>query len=191
MPKVETFDRTEVLDKIMTLFWKQGFNGTSMQEIVDASGLNRSSLYNSFGDKFKLYLECLKFYRQQQQGAAFTNLKKINPREALRIFYEDVPRSIENNTADRGCLITNCTTELINQNKEIDAYVAESVDATMEFFRELVLLGMEQGEFDPDTDVEKAVLYLYSSLLGLRITAMQIPSKEKINALIDNILETI
>ncbi len=191
MPKVETFDREVVLDKITALFWKRGFNGTSMQEIVDASGLNRSSLYNSFGDKFKLYLECLKFYRKKQQGEAIPNLKKINPRAALRIFYEDVPRSIDNNIADRGCLITNCTTELINQNKEIDAYVAESVEATLDFFRELILLGIDQGEFAPDTDVEKTVMYLYSSLLGLRVTAMQIPSKEKINGLIDSVLKNI
>lgn len=191
MPKVETFDRTEVMDKITTLFWKKGFNGTSMQEIVDASGLNRSSIYNSFGDKFMLYLASLKHYRATFQGPIMDKLKKLNPKEALRYFYEDVPRSIDNHTNDRGCLVTNCTTELISQNKEIDQYVAESVDATIEFFRELLLIGIEQGEFDADLDVEKTSLYLYSSLLGLRITAMQIPSKERISQLIDDIIDKI
>ena len=191
MPKSETFDRNDVMDKITTLFWEKGFNGTSMQDIVDASGLNRSSIYNSFGDKFKLYLESLKHYRSTLQGPAIARLKNLNPRLALKIFYEDVQRSIDNHTSDRGCLITNCTTELINQNKEIDRYVAESVQATIDFFRELILLGIEQGEFDKDIDVEKTSLYLYSSLLGLRVTAMQIPSKKRIGQLIDGIIEKI
>ena len=191
MPKSETFDRNQVMDNITTLFWKKGFNGTSMQDIVDASGLNRSSIYNSFGDKFGLYLSSLKHYRSSLQAPIMDSLKGLNPKEALRVFYEDVPRSIEENTSDRGCLITNCTTELINQNDSIDEYVAKSVDETIEFFRELLRIGKEQGEFDENLDIEKTALYLYSSLLGLRVTAMQIRSKEKISALIDEIIEKI
>ena len=191
MPKVETFDREQVMDRIMTRFWERGFHGTSMQDIVDVSGLNRSSIYNSFGDKFRLYLESLKHYRKRFQAPAFEKLRKLDPKMALRVFYEDVIHSIEDHTNERGCLITNCTTELINQNKEIDAYVAQSVSDTRDFFRELILIGKEQGEFPCDMDVEQTVLYLYSSLLGLRVTAMQISSKEAIQAVIDKILKNI
>lgn len=188
MPKTESFDRDLVMDQIMTRFWEKGYNGTSMQEIVDASGLNRSSLYNSFGDKFKLYLASLKHYRKKFQEPTFEKLNKLSPKEAIRGFYEDVLNAIDDQTQDKGCLITNCTTELANQNKEIDNYVSESVKDTKDFFRELILIGIDNKDFSADTDVEQTTLYLYSCFVGIRITAMQVKSKTAIQSTIDKIL---
>ncbi|WP_109831235.1 TetR/AcrR family transcriptional regulator [Reichenbachiella versicolor] len=191
MPKVETFDREKVMDKIMLQFWEHGFHGTSMQDIVDVSGLNRSSIYNSFGDKFKLYLESLKHYRKTLQTPTFKQLIQLSPKQAIRVFYEDVIKCIEDKTNDRGCLITNCTTELIHQNGDIDAYVSESVHDTKEFFKELILIGIESGEFDKGINIEQTVLYLYSNLLGLRVTAMQIEDKKALQSIINKALENI
>ena len=56
MPKTEIFNRVDVLDKAAKIFSNKGFNGTSMQDLVDTTGLNRSSIYNSFGSKLDLSL---------------------------------------------------------------------------------------------------------------------------------------
>ena len=70
MPKTESFDRKEVLEQAKEAFWKKGYGSTSMQDLVEATKLNRSSIYNSFGDKFNLFLECLKLYQKSERSKA-------------------------------------------------------------------------------------------------------------------------
>ena len=65
MPRVEIFNRDEVLEKAVRLFHNKGYNATSMQDLVDATGLNRSSIYNSFGSKKELYQQSLRAYKEQ------------------------------------------------------------------------------------------------------------------------------
>ena len=68
MPRTEDFNREEVLGKAKGHLWLKGFNGTSMQDLVDVTGLNRSSIYNSFGSKMELYLQSLKKYQGDNLG---------------------------------------------------------------------------------------------------------------------------
>ncbi len=56
------FDESEVLDKVMTLFWQQGYEGTSLQNILSASGLTKGSVYKAFGSKHNLYIKSLERY---------------------------------------------------------------------------------------------------------------------------------
>ena len=56
------FDEKEKLEKAMAVFWQKGYQGTSMHDLVDAMLINRSSLYNTFGDKHDLFLSCLSYY---------------------------------------------------------------------------------------------------------------------------------
>ena len=66
MPKSILFDRDETIAKVTSLFWEKGYHATSMQDLVDVTGLNRSSIYNSFGDKYNLFIESLKHYKKEQ-----------------------------------------------------------------------------------------------------------------------------
>ena len=56
MPRPKEFDPQEVLDKAVDLFWRQGYEFTSIQDLVDHLGINRASLYETFGDKHQLFL---------------------------------------------------------------------------------------------------------------------------------------
>ena len=62
MARPTDFDRNTVIQKAQEVFWTKGYNGTSMQDLVDATQLNRSSIYNSFGSKHDLFQETLKDY---------------------------------------------------------------------------------------------------------------------------------
>src|SRR6187431_2537654 len=67
MARTKDFDESEVLAKAVKLFWLKGYNGTSMQELVDALGISRSSLYDTYVDKHTLYLKSLQFYQANGQ----------------------------------------------------------------------------------------------------------------------------
>jgi len=120
MPRTEDFNRTDVLDKAKNTFWLKGFNGTSMQDLVDATGLNRSSLYNSFGSKMELYEEALRQY-QEDSGHIFDKARKQqrNAIETIGLIFLYVMDEIKNDPQHKGCMIINCATELGNQNLQL------------------------------------------------------------------------
>ena len=67
MPRTKQFNREEILEKALEIFWRKGFHATSMQDLVNFLGINRASLYDTFGGKKKLFLECIAKYRANNQ----------------------------------------------------------------------------------------------------------------------------
>ena len=106
MPKVETFNRDVVLKQATEVFHDKGFNATSMQDLVDATGLNRSSIYNSFENKLNLYLECLKLYEDKYNRETSKRLlESSSGLEAIRLIFELYLNEMIKLKDERGCLI--------------------------------------------------------------------------------------
>jgi len=125
MPRPRTFDREDVLDRALETFWCQGYEATSMQDLVDAMGINRASLYNAFGSKHELFMEVLKHYEMQRLRRVIDTLRQASSaKEAIRDVFERA--ADEACTSDqRGCLLTNTATEMCAR----DAECAEQVQA--------------------------------------------------------------
>lgn len=191
MPKTETFDREEVLNKVTELFWEKGFNGTSMQDIVDATQLNRSSIYNSFGDKQKLFQQTLLFYQQHQQAGVLDGLEKLPAKEAIRKIFEAVLEAIDMKINHRGCFLTNSTTELASQDDQTNKFLKSNLEGLTSLLQSILERGKVSGELNPKLNVEQTALYLFSSIQGIRVTAMLVPAKESIQAVIDRSLKVL
>src|SRR4051812_33964785 len=95
MARTKDFDKSEVLNKAVCLFWQKGYYGTSMQDLVDTLKISRSSLYDTYTDKRTLYLTALSFY--QESGAArltavLTSSKpaKAKIKELLQLVTDDL-----------------------------------------------------------------------------------------------------
>src|SRR5688500_18902266 len=69
MARHKEFDKAEVLEKAMLLFWRQGYEATSVRDLIEATGISSSSLYESFGDKRALYLAALRLYCQGEAAS--------------------------------------------------------------------------------------------------------------------------
>ena len=191
MPKSETFDRTEVMQNITGVFWKKGYSGTSMQDIVDASGLNRSSIYNSFGDKYQLFLAALKHYKGRQQSEALQCLLNNTPKQALRSFFSSAALSFDGNEDSNGCFFTNSTAELSNRDNEVASYLTANLKDMTNLFADILRKGIEMDEFKMDMDVEATSLYLFNSLQGLKLTGMLVSSPVIMQKLVDQILDKL
>ena len=62
MPRPKAYDATEVLERAMRAFWAHGYEGNFMSDLVDATGINRSSLYTAYADKHALFTESLRYF---------------------------------------------------------------------------------------------------------------------------------
>src|SRR5919205_4395394 len=89
MARTKQFDRHAALDQAMELFWKRGYHATSIQDLVDRLGVNRQSLYDTFGGKDQLFQAALERYRELQGIPMRRCLEREGPvREVLREFFE-------------------------------------------------------------------------------------------------------
>jgi len=113
VPDVKHFDSAEVLAVVEQLFWRRGVAATGIQDVVAATGLSRSSLYNSFGGKDELYLAALQRYLEQRSQPMFDRLAADDRGlPALADFFERLLQMRCSGARARwGCLISNAHTE--------------------------------------------------------------------------------
>ena len=173
MPKSVLFDREKVVEEVTKLFWRKGYNGTSMQDLVDVTSLNRSSLYNTFGDKFSLFQESLKHYQEVQQHHLNGLLKDAqSPKEAIESLFRGIGEEVSAGKSVNGCMISNCISELGNVDDRIKDFLVTNKDQVVATFQKLIQEAQKEGEIDPAKNTKHLALYLFSSLNGIRITGM-------------------
>ncbi len=106
-----SFDEDEVLDALVGLFWERGFGAASLSEIVETSGLNKSSLYNTFGSKDAMFERVLTRYMDTRE-ATFNEAMAEGTLDALLGFVELMRMEVNSEIGGRGCLAINSSTEL-------------------------------------------------------------------------------
>jgi len=187
MPKVETFNRDEILGKVVSLFHEKGYNATSMQDLVDVTGLNRSSIYNSFGSKKELYQESLTVYKKK----AGKYLQKVlvhtsEPLEIIRKIFDTNPEDQAN-----GCFMGNCTTEMANQDRQIKGFLVNNLQSMQELFKELVSMGQSQGSINKNRSAKEYAVFLFTALQGLRITGILLNEKSEFDSIVNTTLSML
>jgi TetR/AcrR family transcriptional repressor of nem operon len=169
MARHKEFDRDEALHKAMEVFWSRGYEATSVGDLVNHMGINRQSLYDTFGDKHKLYQQALDRYREVEGRKMFELLERPGSvKRALRqLFQSVVERSLGGER--RGCFVGNATSELAGRCKETEEKACGNMAATAEALYRALLRGKREGEINAGRDLRAVARFLYSSLQGLQL----------------------
>ncbi|MCX2718746.1 TetR/AcrR family transcriptional regulator [Lentiprolixibacter aurantiacus] len=192
MSRTLTFDRETILQNAMQLFWEKGYNATSMQDLVEATGLNRSSIYNTFGSKLDLYKASLSVYQKRTGKTLKEVLLKANrPSEALQKVFEMALREIVEDKEGRGCFNMNCKSEMGNQNLEIRHWLLGTQEEMLSLFESLVSQGQQEAEFNLDKSAQEYAYYLYSSFQGFRMTGILVKDRPVLEGIISNTLSVL
>ncbi|MEM6431351.1 MAG: TetR/AcrR family transcriptional regulator [Deinococcota bacterium] len=170
MARPKSFKQAEALEKAMQLFWEKGFEATSIQDLVDAIGINRQSLYNTFGDKKQLFLQSLDLYRTRGLEGILQQLAEDKPvqQKIADVFRFIIDASIYDS---RGCLIANSTLELANHDDDVATIVCDNLENYEAAFKQVLLEAQQRGELSSDKNPDALARYLFSSLQGIRVTA--------------------
>jgi TetR/AcrR family transcriptional regulator, transcriptional repressor for nem operon len=114
MAGTKQFDEDEVLDRAMLLFWRRGFGATSMQDVAQATGVLRGSLYHAYGDKQALFLRVFGRYRKWFLASLRAALDAPTAEEALRRYLRfaiETITAVDDDEVTRGCLTTKTATD--------------------------------------------------------------------------------
>jgi TetR/AcrR family transcriptional repressor of nem operon len=172
MARPKSFDREEVLGRAMAVFWRQGFATTSIRDLVEATGLNPGSLYDTFDDKHGLFLDAVALYRRTVVARRLEKLEGPGPaRDRIEAFFEDVIRFSLGEGHLLGCLMTNSAIELAPRDRDTAVAVAANFAEMEAAFRQVLRRAQEAGEIAAGRPVEDLARYLTSGLQGLRVMA--------------------
>lgn len=192
MPRQENFEREKVLTKTTVLFWEKGYHGTSMQDLVDATGLNRSSIYNSFGSKLDLYLLSLKTYQKNQRALLQGILVKAgNPREALQLIFGRIISQTLLKEAPSGCFEINSLNEMAPHDPNVKQVLWQSKDQQIDFFEHLIRDGQKRGLINERQTANEYGYLIFNAYQGLKATGVWIEDKPTLQILAQNILRIL
>jgi len=163
------YSSEQVLDTAMGLFWRKGYEATSLQDLVGAMGLSRSSFYQAFGSKRELFLSCLERY---QESTALDLTTRLDDAATGRDFIEDtllwaIEEVIEG-VDPKGCLVVNTATEFAQRDEQVAARVSQGFDKYRAIFLAAARRGQEDGSVRNDKEATLLAHYLVTSMSGLR-----------------------
>jgi TetR/AcrR family transcriptional regulator, transcriptional repressor for nem operon len=191
MARPREFDVDTALEKAMQVFWSRGYEAVSLDEICDATGLSRSSLYAAFGGKRDLLLRSLSRYAEHGEERIAKTLRTIPFREALRQFLDDFIDAIVAGPGRRGCFIGNCAAELARHDRGAMMQVRRALERNESYFRQALAAAAARGELPPKTDVTALARFLTASIQGLRLVGKANPDRAVLQDIAGGILRCL
>ena len=169
MSRNKSFNQTEVLDKIKELFLHKGFNGTSVDDLVKATGLSRSSLYDTFGDKENLFKETLLLYRE---GGTQAMIEQIETSADIKKTISDIFEFIREDSANNkklGCMMVNTAIELAPHEKKISKLIDEEMQDIQKALTNAIRKAQAKNKVSKKRSAEALAAMVLTCINGLRV----------------------
>lgn len=172
MPRVKAFDPEVALDRAVELFWRFGYEGTSMANLLDFMGISRQSLYDTFGDKHRLFLAVLDRYRANVQVQLASLIASQSTALAgIRAVFEWVNQAVIMAPEHRACLMANSALELGQRDQQVRERVSAHLRDVEGVFHAALERGQRAGELGPERDLRALARFLTNSIHGLGVLA--------------------
>jgi TetR/AcrR family transcriptional regulator, transcriptional repressor for nem operon len=172
MARTKDFDENEVLCKAIQLFWRKGYNATSMQELVDALGISRSSLYDTYTDKHTLFIKALESY----QTTGYAQIERIieeglPARDTVKKLLELATGSLSTDDQQKGCFMVNAEIEVAPHDQDVNKMVCQNDQQMEDAFYRVIRAGQESGELKNKQDARLLARFIFNAVKGMRVTA--------------------
>ncbi|WP_276120109.1 TetR/AcrR family transcriptional regulator [Pararhizobium qamdonense] len=182
MVRPRQFIREEALQKAIEVFWAKGFAGTSTDDLLEAMGIGRQSLYNAFGDKRKLYLEALEAYQQRVTSEHLGRLANpSSPLEGIGALLTGLIAEDER-IRNLGCMGVGSVGEFGVTDSELMVLRGRISSVLGAKITERISAGQAQGEIDLMLTPEQASAYVQVMMSGLQIAARSGGGLEELRA---------
>ncbi len=165
MARCVEFNEVEKIEKAMNVFWEKGYNATSIQDLVDAMQINRSSLYNTIGDKHQLFMKCIGNYFDNAMNELKEKVAKhTSAKEALITLITDKADWIV--SCDKGCLGMKTIFEIAPDDCQVRNQMNKNNDIFIDFLATVVQKAMDDGDMNNSEDAAIMAEYIATSFTG-------------------------
>lgn len=165
MARTVEFNECEIIDKAMNVFWEKGYQATSMQDLVDAMQINRSSIYNTIGDKHQLFMKCIRSYFDNAMIEIKEKVaKETSAKQALINIITDKASWIVD--CEKGCLGIKTVFEIAPEDNEVRKLMSQNNEIFLQFLAEVVQKAIDDKELDGSEDAMLMAEYIMTSFTG-------------------------
>lgn len=164
MPRTKQYNTIEVIEKAMHLFWKKGYENTSVRMLEQEMGINQFSIYSSFGSKEGVFIESLKAYKKRI--SSITNQLKVanNGIESIKEYFYNFLTFSKCNDMARGCLVTNAANEPTATQSTL---IVSALNDFTHFIKGLFIEKLTQDSHKTTQEIEEIAIYLIISMMSL------------------------
>jgi len=186
MARSKVFDEDAALDRALRLFWRRGYHGTSIQDLVEHMGINRGSLYNTFGGKQQLYRTALERYQKRHRDSALGLTRNAaSPVASLRHLLQMTVEEALHDTELKGCFLVNATTELATADSDVNGIVYRNALDFAHELQSLVAAGQQMEQFRADLDPAQAAAFLIHLINGMWVQARLNPQRDQLESTVE------
>jgi len=190
MPRTKEFDYDQKLEVARDLFWEKGFHATSMNDLVDTLKLNRSSIYDTYGNKHDLFTKCLSSYILKKEEQYKTAGKKGNsPLEAVKLIIKSVVKNMV--LEAKTCMSVKTTFELGKTDEEIQRLLNQQAKNSVSLFSKLLQQAKEQGELADNKQPDIIAHFIVASFSTLWNADILFKDKKLTQKLTDHLISII
>lgn len=196
MARPRSFDEERALDAAMHAFWANGYEATSTQDLCEATGLGRSSIYNTFTSKHDLFRRALTRYMDGMNAGQLQILEDVErpAAERVRALFD---RVIEGEFQQRrdghsiGCLTVNTTVELAGRDPEAAALLERDLAARLAALGATIRVGQQDGDITSGRDADTLARYVNAVIGGMRVSAQGGADRATLQAIADTAMDAL
>lgn len=169
MARPQEFTKADVLHAAMRLFWRKGYEATSLAELLDATGLSKSSLYSSFGGKHDLLLAAFDAYRLNRKQDMSRMLAQGTGRQGVEAFFHTIVEDAADPEHGSGCMSINQAVELAPHDEEVRRRVEEDLQLIEDGLTQALARGQADGSIGQTRPARELARLLVLGFPGLQV----------------------
>jgi TetR/AcrR family transcriptional repressor of nem operon len=192
MARPREFDADLALDRAMELFWSKGYEAASLDDLCEATGLSRSSLYATFGSKRDLLLRSVdRYVERRAPDLAGVLAQPVPVRDAFAALARRFIDQITAGPGRRGCFLGNCAAELPRTDRAALARVRQGLECTEATFRAALARAVTRAELPADADLDALARFLTAGFQGLRLVGKVNPDRAVLEDIATTMLQCL
>lgn len=196
MPRPRTFDEDRAVDAAMRTFWANGYDATTTEDLCVATGLGRSSIYNTFTSKHELFRRALLRYVETTTASQLAILEDEGrpPLERLRALFAvvvDGEMDTRRDGRSMGCLTVNTTVELAGRDPEAAEILERDVERRTGALRLVIDAGQRAGEITSGRDPAALARYFNAVIGGVRVAGQGGADRAVLQSIADTALDAL
>jgi TetR/AcrR family transcriptional regulator, transcriptional repressor for nem operon len=184
MGRPREFDEEAVLDAAVGCFWAQGYEATSVRDLIEKTGITGASLYNAFGDKRALYRKALHHYVEDSIADRMRRCEELAPREAISAFLAEIVKRSLTDRQRKGCMLVNAALDVAPHDPEFQRAIADVLVRIERFFFKCVKAGQAEGTVRRSLPADNLARHLLGVLMGIRILARVRPERALLKGIV-------
>lgn len=177
MARPREFDEGAVLDAAVLCFWNRGYQATSIEDLVEKTGITAASLYNAFGNKRALYGKALDHYVEGSVADRIRRCGALAPRDAIGAFFEEILKRSLGDRERKGCMLVNAALDVAPHDPGFLKIVTEVLAEIEAFFLACVKAGQADGTITRSLPAGTLSRHLLGVLMGIRVLARVRPER--------------